>query len=31
LSSMNTAALPFTRLRSGIRLYGGGPAFTPRG
>jgi microcystin degradation protein MlrC len=31
LSSMNTAALPFTRLRPGMRLFGGGPAFKPRG
>lgn len=30
LSSMNTAALPFTRLRPGIRLFGGGPAYKPR-
>ena len=30
LSSMNTAALPFTRLSAGMRLYGKGPAFTPK-
>jgi microcystin degradation protein MlrC len=31
LSSMNTGQLPFTRLREGIRLFGGGPAFRGRG
>ena len=31
LSSMNTGQLPFTRLREGIRLHGGGPAFRGRG
>jgi microcystin degradation protein MlrC len=31
LSSMNPAALPFARLRPGLRLHGGGPAFRPPG
>lgn len=29
LSSMNPAALPFTKLPAGMRLYGKGPAFKP--
>lgn len=29
LSSMNPSALPFKRLRPGLRLHGGGPRFVP--